>query len=322
MRISVIIPIYNVKNYIRRCIDSVLNQTFCDFELILVDDGSTDGCSLICDEYAKRDSRIRVVHKINGGLSSARNAGIDIARGKLIAFIDGDDYAQIDMLKDMYETAVNNNADIVACNFIFEKSELNKENVIFNKTHKSLILDNRQAMECLLKKYYFDNAAWNKIYKRELFIDIRFPEGKLFEDIFTVYKLFSKANKVVYIDKPLIYYVQRSTSIMRLKFNEKKKDRVIGSQERHHFIERNYPTLAEISYARYIDEILATINDCLRCGTSLDPVDEYIIYIKKNFKHIIYNSNIRILRKGMLAILKVNKHIYSVIFYIFRKLRG
>lgn len=214
--ISVIVPIYKVEKYLKQCIDSILNQTYKHIEIILVDDGSPDKCGKICDEYANKDNRIRVIHKSNGGLSDARNCGIKIARGDYIIFVDSDDYINEEMCEKLLFYAITYKVDIVSCNFSYVYNDQLKENNMSIK--EKFFLDTGRN---ILKKYFFDysvdlNVVWNKIYKKELFFmseKIFFPKGKYYEDNFTVYKLYNKAKKVVLLNEVLYYYKKREDTI-------------------------------------------------------------------------------------------------------------
>lgn len=210
--ISVIVPVYKVENYLNRCIDSILNQTYRNLEVILVDDGSPDNCPSICEEYAKKDSRIKIVHQENGGLSSARNTGLTVTSGEFITFVDSDDWIANDMYQILYNTMISQNADIVECNYFAvnektsEKSVPSKENIIYYDDDglKALFLDKN------IKSY-----VWNKLYKRNTIGDTTFPVGRSYEDTYTTYKFFSKAKKIVSINQPLYFYNIRSGSISR-----------------------------------------------------------------------------------------------------------
>lgn len=175
--ISVIIPIYNVEKYLKKCIDSIINQTYKNLEIILVDDGSPDNCGKICDEYAKKDQRIRVIHKKNGGLSDARNAGIDIAKGKYIAFVDSDDYVEKEYIEIMYKELKKNNVKIVQCGI--NKISDNEE-IIDNYGYlKDELINSQRIMEEKYTKYPISNVvAWNKLYDIDLFKNIRYPVRK------------------------------------------------------------------------------------------------------------------------------------------------
>lgn len=205
--ISVIVPIYNVEKYLQQCIDSILIQTYTDLEIILVDDGSTDDCSNICDRYEQIDPRINVIHKENGGLSSARNIGIKASRGEYLAFVDSDDYILPDMYEKMLKALNDSDSDVVMCNYyrFFEKD---------NKLIKANLSYCCDSGESFLKTNILDDSyAWNKLYRKELFEDICFPVGKYFEDVFIMHNIFLKARKVMVIPDALYVYRRRDNSI-------------------------------------------------------------------------------------------------------------
>ena len=199
--ISIIVPVYNVEEYLQRCIDSILNQSFKNFELILVNDGSTDNSLKICKEYLLNDPRVKIINKENGGLSSARNAGINIAKGRYIGFVDSDDWINKEMYKILYELCEKNNSDIAECRYtVTTGNEMNLD----NSSNLITILNNEEAIKSLYTNTSYGSVvSWNKLYRCELFKDIKFPEGKLNEDQFTTYKLYYKSNKIVLIDKVL-----------------------------------------------------------------------------------------------------------------------
>ena len=235
-KLSVIVPVYKVEQYIHKCVDSILNQTFKDFELILVDDGSPDNCGKICDEYAQKDERVRVIHKENGGLSDARNAGVDVAQGKIIGFVDSDDYLDKDMYAQMITYLEANDCDVVCCDTYIVRGDKKrfkpryKENKIFN---------NEQAINEILNGN-LDNAAWNKIYKRIVIQNIRYPKGRIYEDVATTYKFIFNADKVGYMSKPFYNYIKRKGSIVASGFNSKSRYYCfLGYRERLNFAKEN-----------------------------------------------------------------------------------
>lgn len=211
--ISVIVPVYNVEKYLTRCVDSILNQSYKNFELILVDDGSPDQSGVICDEYALKDKRIEVIHKENKGISDARNIGLEYSKGTFITFIDSDDLVHAYYLEHLYRLIKMTNADIVIGNFV--SSTIVKES-IFTETTSEIIheLSSIEALELFTSTFITQMVvAWGKLYKKELFADIRFPLGKLHEDDFTTYKLIYKAHKVVITSKPLLFYFKHKNSM-------------------------------------------------------------------------------------------------------------
>lgn len=217
-KISVIVPVYNVEKYLSRCIDSILAQTFTDFELLLIDDGSTDNSGRICDGYAGKDNRIRVFHKENGGVSSARNLGLDNAKGEYIAFIDADDWIEIEYLNLLYSTLREQNADIVACDYIIERK------------HSSLYInqDYRCDIVCIIKKLLNNDLKgylWNRLFTKKLFINnnIHFPEGiGMWEDLLIIVDLYIKAKHICYLPNALYHYWLSNPLSATYSFNEEK----------------------------------------------------------------------------------------------------
>lgn len=235
--ISVIVPIYNVEMYLKRCIDSILQQSYTNFELILIDDGSIDNCPKICDQYALQDNRIKVIHKKNGGLSDARNRGLNLAEGKYVTFIDSDDKVSRYFLEYLYLAISNNDCEIAICDFInfSSENEINYD-VVYNN-------GNTYSPEEMLWKIYSNchheyiesTVAWNKMYKKELFDDISFPIGKIHEDEATTYKLYWKAKKIVKIPCKLYFYFYNKDGIMNKKFNSNRLDYLEALNDRYDF---------------------------------------------------------------------------------------
>ncbi len=218
--VSVIIPVYKVEKELKRCVESVLNQTYKNLEIFLVDDGSPDDCPQICDEYSKIDHRIRVIHKENGGLSDARNAGLDIAKGEYIAFVDSDDWVESDYIENLYTNAVKEEADISIIGFtmVWDGGKTRR----FSNDKEYYVFDREQAVRELLKQDKFYCMVWQKLYKKYIFKDIRFPVGKLYEDVAICMPIFLNANRVVISGKTKYNYYQRGTSIANSKFNPEK----------------------------------------------------------------------------------------------------
>ena len=216
--ISIIVPIYNVEKYVDECIESIVNQVYSNIEIILVDDGSPDNCPMICDSWAKKDKRIKVIHKQNGGLSDARNAGLDHAIGQYIVFVDSDDYIDKEMLLVLYETMIKSNSDIVMCN----KATVTTKEITFAENDGGIlsysgdeILDN-----FLYHKNSFCSGIWNKLFRRELFEGVRFPKGLTTEDYYVYSFVYSRATKFTHIKRVLYYYRVRKGSILHSELNE------------------------------------------------------------------------------------------------------
>ena len=209
--LSIIVPVYKVENYLQKCIDSILAQTFTDFELILVEDGSPDGCPALCDAAAAKDARIRVLHQKNGGLSAARNAGLDVARGEWIGFVDSDDYIAPEMYETLYKAVQSTGADLALCDY----AEVDETGALCPPMH--IRLEKKDFTGRDLLKNATDSTiqpAWNKLYRRAIFAQLRYPEGKLNEDLFLIPEVCLQIQKAVVVPKALYYYVQRGGSIM------------------------------------------------------------------------------------------------------------
>ena len=213
-KVSIVVPIYNVEKFLVRCIDSIVNQTYSNLEIILVDDQSPDNCGAICDDYARKDDRIKVIHQENKGLSGARNSGIDIATGDYIAFIDSDDFIASDYVETLLDTLIKTGADIVQCYY----QRFNNEDECKTTDNSNVVIKEYSSLE-YLKNHNRSNVmtACNKLYKIALFSKIRYPLGKIHEDLATTYKVIDISNKVAVIDKILYYYYDNYESISKGK---------------------------------------------------------------------------------------------------------
>ena len=210
--ISVIVPVYNVEKYLPRCIDSILKQTYKNIEILLIDDGSTDMSPLICDRYASKFKNISVYHKKNGGISSARNYGLDriSKKSNYIAFVDSDDFINPKMYEILYDNLTEYNCDIPVCNF----SKVYDENCVENISNNITTVTMKEYMNSYFDDFFRTNVVWNKLYKVGRVKDIRFKEGKIYEDIFYSPQVICKANKIVINESNLYYYYQRQGSIL------------------------------------------------------------------------------------------------------------
>ncbi|MCR4692457.1 MAG: glycosyltransferase, partial [Firmicutes bacterium] len=224
-KISVIVPIYDVENFLSQCVDSILCQTYSNLEIILVDDASPDNCPKICDDYAKKDKRIKVVHQKNGGLSDARNTGLCVATGELIGFVDSDDWIDPNMYKELTTLMNETSADIAICApILYADGELKYTSTSGNKT----LLNKEEALDQLFLDDRIKSHVWDKLYRKEVFEGILFPKGKCFEDIYIMHEVFAKANSVALIEKSLYYYRARKASITHSVNINKVMDRLYG----------------------------------------------------------------------------------------------
>ena len=249
--VSVIVPIYKVEEYLEECIGSIVNQSYRDLEIILIDDGSPDKCPNICDTWGKKDSRIKVIHKKNGGLSDARNAGLNICSGKYIAFVDSDDMIRPNMIELLMSTLKREKADICACNIncIYPDKEISWG------TNRYTVGNSERMLGMLYSDSEFPVCVWNKVYKRELFDTIRFPKGKTCEDAFTMYLLLHKAQRIVQITDALYCYRIRSDSIMTSSFSKRSMDEEEAWRMNYEFMRVHYPILKKKAYTFYLQSV-------------------------------------------------------------------
>lgn len=242
--ISIILPVYKVEKYILRCLESIQNQSFTNFEAILVDDGSPDNCGKICEDFAARDKRFKVIHQSNGGLSNARNNGMAIATGEYFGFVDTDDYIADDMYEKLYQEADKTKADIVIC----DHYRLEKEGMIPRHSfERDLVLDKDEAMQ-LLASDKITSYVWCKLYKRELFDNVRFLEGHDFEDLAILHELIHASGKIAYIHDCLYYYFINPNGIIATLTVQKEYDHFLAWQRRRAFLKKLYPELADYTY--------------------------------------------------------------------------
>ncbi len=237
--ISVIVPIYNVEKYLDRCVKSIVDQTYTNLEIILVDDGSPDNCPAMCDAWAARDSRIKVIHKQNGGLSDARNAGLKIATGEFISFIDSDDWIDLDFYQILYSTSIETNSEIVACELL-EVYDEKSSHIRYDGNVECYTPE--EALSTLIEGKIFKAIACNKLYKKQLLIGEHFERGVLHEDEFFTYRILAKANNLAFVNKQLYFYYQRSGSITN-QITAKHFAALNAYKERLEFFKLHYPNL-------------------------------------------------------------------------------
>lgn len=285
--VSIIVPVYNVENYINRCVDSILGQTYKNIEILLIDDGSSDQSSDICDNYSKLDNRIRVFHITNSGVSHARNVGISNCKGQYITFIDSDDYVCNKYIELLMKTMIENKADFVYCKSQRFKSvdEIKSNNNDFFK------MDERK-IDFFTKLISFDSdirAVWAKLYNVKLFDDIRFPDNINYsEDMMVVQLLANKCNKIVLCDSCMYYYSQESQSIVRSKYNKEKLNLIYCIKDLNDYININFPSLRDQSNSFYFTNIIYTCSELMKIDDcwSINALEDFSSIIKINLKFI------------------------------------
>ncbi len=257
--VTVIVPVYNVENYLRKCLNSIISQSYTNLEVLLIDDGSTDTSGKLCDEYAVIDSRIRVFHKVNGGLSSARNMGLDNMTGEYIIFIDSDDYFAEDAIGDLVKAIVKYQADLSfgEVRMVDETGATICERG--KKTYKETILTSKQTMTEICLNRLTGVSACGKLYKASLFENIRYPVGRLYEDAYTTPEIVLRSQKAVFINRTIIFWVQRSNSIMHRKVTE--EDFIVFNTLENliKLVDSNYPALHNDAVVRLVNDTFWTI---------------------------------------------------------------
>lgn len=321
--ISIIVPVYNSSQYLEKCIESILNQTFKNFELILVNDGSTDHSGKICDAYATQDHRVRIIHKQNGGVSSARNAGLRLVKGEYICFVDGDDWIFEDMLLNLNQLSKRTKSDITVCSHF---REINGSVVYHNKENVILEMNNIEAMKQLFTGKYFRFAVWGKLYKASCFQNIQYPENRRLDDLPTTYKIFANANKVTFTSYPGYVYLLRENSIITSKYNEQKLDVFVSWDEIITYMKEQYPQLATeyISCFVYytLDHVFSIIDQVENPELRKKYLQYIQKYIRKYYKDIIINQCLSIKYKYLISIINSNVGLFYINSQVKRKVKN
>ena len=317
--VSVIVPVYQVEKYLRQCLDSILNQTFNDMEIILIDDGSKDNSGKICDEYALKDNRVKVIHQDNMGLSDARNSGMNQMSGNYFMFVDSDDYVSEQMIEKLYTSAVETDADVVCCNF--EYFWENNENESFSTKQKREELNSSEIFSHRKneKNYGIWTVAWNKLYKSSSMNSFRFRSGKIHEDEFWANDIYQKDLKVVTIEDSLYYYRQRHNSIVNIKNIKKEFDLIEAFQERIQiYLNQNmYPDQAY----KVLIYSLEPLNECRKLKRTEEENIRYKHAVEKTKDLIgqLKNTELSRIQKYSLILIQMNP---CLVFSMAMKCRG
>lgn len=314
--ISVVVPVYNVREYVEKCLVSIAGQSYKNIEVLVVDDGSTDGSGGICDEFARRDARFKVIHQKNGGLSRARNVGIKEAGGEFLCFVDSDDFVKKDFVRKLYEVAFREGADVAVCGYE-ERSREAVEDVL----PEAKILSGEEAtIRLLIQQENIDVIAWNKLYRRELFVknNVRFPEGMKYEDNLTTYKLLSLAEKVVYISDALYVYLRRENSITGSdKKEERLRARELAARSAMDFFKKN----GELSSAAKVSLLLAKyafLDAAISGKVDAECGENALKWIRSNA--FLYMNN-PFMTKKLELYNRLNMKLDGKLYRVFRKIR-
>lgn len=328
--VSIIVPVYNVKNYLERCLDSIKSQTYENIEVLLVDDGSNDGSGEVCDLYAANDTRFHTYHQSNGGLSAARNTGLDRASGKYVAFVDSDDWINQDMIEKLVTAAELQMADIVCFDYYVSYAD-NEKKISKYKVDGLEIIQKEKALSLLISNK-IESYTCMKFYKRTLYDEIRFPVGKKYEDMGTTYKLFLKADKICYYSEAFYHYWQREDSITHLskktnaQYLSDAQDIFYFKKDMEEAIGKGYPQLSDQLQAASEEWALKLYNASVLfkdCNKNLRRRlrKEAYNYLKFNYMQLKENPNTSKKHKCRLALLVRLPLIYNffILPYIYKK---
>lgn len=309
--ISIVVPIYNVEKYLRKCLDSIIAQTYTNYQVILVDDGSTDGSANICDEYVRKDVRFVCIHKKNGGLSDARNVGIENATGELITLIDSDDYISKKYLENLYKNLVESNADISIGNYIkvYDNQQTIQED---SNNHTLEVFGTEKALLKLYdneKKYQFTMAV-NKLYKTYILKKVPFPVGRKFEDSATAHAILNNCNKIVYTNQILYYYFTREGSITKSKIRD--DDAILAIEDRIKYFEYNCMKnkILQMTFEYYLTILMGTYIRLDGCKKSKEIKND----ILKKVKYTVFNQ-----RKIISTKIKLRSILFIMSPYVYKK---
>lgn len=316
--ITVVVPVYNVQDYLKECVSSIINQKYKNLEIILVDDGSTDSSGRLCDEYATIDKRIEVIHQKNAGLSGARNSAIEIAKGEYITFVDSDDTISDDMISSLYDEMKKNHAELVVTGLkSFWEDGTTKSN-----THgdKVIVYNKYEALDCFLFNDYLTPCVCGKLYQKKLWKDIRCPLGKLHEDQYTTYKLIDRCDTVVFITNPKYNYRKRSDSIGHSSFSERTYDLYEGINEEYSYINNRYGKKCPSIAVERITWELVFIN-LMICANKCDAaiVKKARMFARENMMKVLGCKYINKTRKIQIALFAYTYPLYVVFYKWYKK---
>lgn len=314
-KISVIVPVYNVEQYLERCVDSIINQTYKNLEIILVNDGSTDNSGQICDELAKKDDRIRVIHKKNGGVSEARNVGVKEISGEYIIFIDSDDYIDKKMFSVLYSQIKLEAADVSVCGVmnIYENNNIPQA----RNTNEYLILNNEGFLREYLKGERIPGGIWNKLIKSSIAKSIKFPVGLIYEDAYYHYELIKLARRYVITTEPLYNYYHREGSLTEGYYKKRDLSCIEIYNKFYDYVVNNYSSNREEAFFR-LSYSYFVILDKILLQDDYKKIEEYkeiVGFLKKNAFKISRNRIFRTGRRIAALMLLINIKLYRILLF-------
>lgn len=316
--ISIIIPVFNVENEIYNCFESVAKQSYKDVEIIFIDDGSEDSSGRICDLFAKKDSRVRVIHQRNKGLSAARNKGLELARGEYVGFVDSDDVINKFMYEILYNNIVSENCDVSICALEKIKNDIDSERISMRENEEVVIMNASEVMYKVVVDEEIKSYAVNKLYKKKLFDKIRFPEGKIFEDKFTFYKIINISKKIAISSYVGYYYILRENSLNGAKFNSNKYDIIEASLEIISFCSKEYPKLVPVAKMATVKSAFYLLNHYIRSGANQVFLEKKVVQIIKKYKREYLRSTEPTLKQKIaMLLLLINYKLYRAVLIQF-----
>lgn len=317
--ISIVVPVYNVEPYLARCLDSLLAQSYHQIEVIVVDDGSTDGCPALCDAYAQRDSRLHVIHRSNGGLAAARNTGIEVASGEWIGFVDSDDWVQPFMYERLLNAAVSNDCNLAVCGIAYAFDD----GKIIEKTGSgsARAMDFQEAITEMNDYRLFDMGAWSKLYRRSLFDSLRFPEGKLSEDFFIMPRLFDLAGQVAYEPSACYFYFQRANSITKSK--KINTDFFEAAHEQMDYLDNFHPGLSIVGHCAFASAALTVYDSYLKNGVpcSRSELKCYQTVVKEERRWWGIATHLSHAKTIQFRLFCLSPTLYDFVFRLYRRIR-
>ena len=304
-KISIIIPVYNVEKYLERCLDSVLNQSYKNLEIILINDGSTDNSLDICLKYAKKDNRIKLINQNNSGISEVRNKGLEAAKGEYIAFVDSDDVIDKDMFKTLYNNLLKYDSDISSCNYKIFHNKINFD----KEEYYNKIFTKEESLKDIISNGVLTNFLWNKLFKKELFNNIKFPKNMIYEDMYVMPKIIEKTTKIVYTNQILYGYFQRENSYVNSFDEDKNKNyflvinNVYNDLKKYNFLDKELKNYKVFSiYSAFLQ---AAKSNALYSDFMKEKQKEY----KKEFKYL--NKKVKLKRKLLYYLLYLDINIFK-----------
>lgn len=317
-KISVIVPVYNAEKYLKRCLDSIINQTYKNLEIILINDGSNDSSLEICKEYEKKDKRIFVYNQKNKGISYTRNRGIELSSGKYISFVDSDDVISLRMYEILHNLIIKENVKIAECKYInFNKKCEFKENNNYNVYFDLDILKENL-------KENISNFLWNKLILKELFVGVKFKENIIFEDQDVIYKLLEKTNKVIISDSVLYGYFQRDDSYIHTYSYKKLINYINVYSEKHNYLLQKYPSLKKALNECYIYNIFILYRNIVLAQNKKWLKDKNVILERKKLKKFLKETkiNFSFIKNILIKILNFNDYLFYIISSFLYKIKG